>query len=290
MPASTVTDLSPSQMTASLLIFSLGLLGLVLLVKFVSRAVGADRVSWCDASRRLALMPASIVPIWPLLVMLATGGLLALMQPGQTGADQHTPPSGFALAGAVLFQQGIMLTAVAACLVLAGRGWRDLLGAPARVSARQAIATGLRGGVMLLPPVWLLTFLSSVSLQRLGAPVEPQVTLQWLAGDSLDRFAQLFILLTAVVTAPIVEEVIFRGLLLPALTRRSARPIEGMLLSSLLFAAIHMHAPSLLPIGAIGIACSIGYGATRHLLTPIVMHAVFNAISLLAFYVRASGA
>jgi membrane protease YdiL (CAAX protease family) len=91
----------------------------------------------------------------------------------------------------------------------------------------------------------------------------------------------------AVLIAPTVEEFVFRGILFRALLRHR-RFAYAALLSGAYFALVHLHAPSFLPLLALSAAFSAGYAATGSILTPIVMHALFNAVSLLAYFAGSS--
>jgi membrane protease YdiL (CAAX protease family) len=87
--------------------------------------------------------------------------------------------------------------------------------------------------------------------------------------------------LCAVVIAPLQEELLFRGILLPWLRRKlAARP--AIALSALIFSALHSDAwPA--PIPLFVLALFLGYLAhhTNSLVAPIALHATFNAISML---------
>lgn len=92
----------------------------------------------------------------------------------------------------------------------------------------------------------------------------------------------LAVFMAASVQAPIVEEVLFRGSLLPAMSRVFQSPLYGIVLSSLIFASGHSTGlPSWLPLASIGaMAAALTY-QTRSLVPAIVMHAVHNTSMLL---------
>ena len=83
----------------------------------------------------------------------------------------------------------------------------------------------------------------------------------------------------AVVVAPVAEEVVFRGYLYGVLRRYGGR-IPAILVSSLLFAAIHVHLPSLLGLGVLAVILCLLYERTGSLWSTIAMHAAFNASTL----------
>ncbi len=87
----------------------------------------------------------------------------------------------------------------------------------------------------------------------------------------------------AVVAAPLVEEFIFRGLLFRGL-ERMGRPALAILGSAAVFAVIHPPI-SAAPVFVLGLAAAIGLRRTGLLLTPIIAHAAYNGIVLVAgFY------
>jgi hypothetical protein len=81
------------------------------------------------------------------------------------------------------------------------------------------------------------------------------------------------------VVAPVVEELLFRGVLLPAVNRLvGARP--AIVIVSLLFALVHGHWPSMVPLFMLSTALCLAYIYRGSLMTSIVMHASFNALTI----------
>jgi membrane protease YdiL (CAAX protease family) len=111
-----------------------------------------------------------------------------------------------------------------------------------------------------------------------------------IAHDTLELFMESpadgsFILmgLLVVVAAPVMEEVLYRGLLQETLRRVGARPWAAITITSVLFAA--MHWSNTAPHAVIGLfVLSLGFGwvyeRTGRLTAAIVMHAVFNISNL----------
>ena len=279
---------APPFVVAIWLILVLGMLGVVLLWQQLVRVFADWGAARRRVSKRLAALPAAGLDVWPLLLVFGWGlALTALQMLQPESAAAALPTSLFSLLSGSLLQTLLMVLAIAVCMRHAEHGWRLLLGAAGsdrRESVRAAVGAGLRGGIMLLMPVWLLALCGALVLQRIAWPLEQQQAMQWLAGGQLGWAWVVVVIFTALVVAPVVEEVAFRGILLPVLARHGMRPWRALLLSSLLFAALHMHAGSLLPLVGVGLGCGLGYIATGHLLTPIVMHALFNASSLLSLF------
>lgn len=95
---------------------------------------------------------------------------------------------------------------------------------------------------------------------------------------AITALAVTLTILTSVILAPLVEEIIFRGLLFGAL----AKPL-GVLASAAItavaFGAAHGD-PILFPtLAALGFITALAYAATGNLWVPITLHALSNAIA-----------
>jgi uncharacterized protein len=88
----------------------------------------------------------------------------------------------------------------------------------------------------------------------------------------------------AVIVAPIAEEVLFRGYFYGVIRRFGGR-IPAILISSLLFAAIHAHLPSLPGLTVLAVILCLLYERTGSLWAPITMHALFNASTVAALLI-----
>ena len=95
--------------------------------------------------------------------------------------------------------------------------------------------------------------------------------------DFKHRAAVIFM---AVIMAPVAEEVIFRGYFYAVIRNYGGR-LPALLTSSLLFAAIHVHLPSLLGLGILAVILCLVYERTGSLWASITMHAAFNASTIL---------
>lgn len=77
------------------------------------------------------------------------------------------------------------------------------------------------------------------------------------------------------VVAPIWEEVMFRGFLLPSLSR-TLSPAKGIFLTSLLFSLVHFTKEGFLPLMILGAIFGFSYCATRNLFPAIMLHGLWN--------------
>lgn len=96
---------------------------------------------------------------------------------------------------------------------------------------------------------------------------------------SPDLGLRIALVVSAVIVAPLAEELLFRGFLYPAI-KRFTDPVFAMLCSGLLFAAVHNNLPALIPLFILGIAFAAVYEYSGSLWTPIWMHAMFNFCSI----------
>ena len=88
-------------------------------------------------------------------------------------------------------------------------------------------------------------------------------------------FAYLIGLLAPCITAPVWEEVLYRGLLYPWFS--SMFPLElSTSIVSILFAGQHFRPDSFLPLFFLGILWSAVYILSQNLLVPIVIHTMWN--------------
>jgi membrane protease YdiL (CAAX protease family) len=84
--------------------------------------------------------------------------------------------------------------------------------------------------------------------------------------------------IATMVIAPIAEEMLFRGILYPAI-KREGFPRLALWVSSLLFAAIHMNLAAFLPLTFLALVLAWLYEQTGNLLAPIAVHSLFNAFN-----------
>mmetsp|Transcript_39020 Transcript_39020/g.154555 ORF Transcript_39020/g.154555 Transcript_39020/m.154555 type:complete len:98 (+) Transcript_39020:827-1120(+) len=78
------------------------------------------------------------------------------------------------------------------------------------------------------------------------------------------------------ISAPVFEEILYRGFLLPTLV--CYMPMHFAIpASSILFAAHHLNICGVLPLSVLGFAWAIIYTFSRNLLTTILIHAMWNS-------------
>jgi membrane protease YdiL (CAAX protease family) len=155
-------------------------------------------------------------------------------------------------------------------------GWREVLGA-AGWKRCLALALAVLAGVA--PVIFGLKFLSEIVLQRLHVPVADQRAVELLL-NAKTPWLSAYLVFFAVVLAPLGEEFFFRGLLFST-AKRYGWPKLGWVGVSLLFALIHLNAPTFLPLFVLALALTWLYVKTEGLLAPVLAHSLFNAANLL---------
>lgn len=159
----------------------------------------------------------------------------------------------------------------------AGRDWNQAFGLRAS-DFKNVLITASVTLVSVLIPLQLLTLTTQLIFSILGWPLEPQPIIQLML-DIHDPGLRIGLVLVAVLGAPVVEEVFFRGLLYPCLKQRLGFG-HALWINAALFAAFHRHGASALPLFGLGIAFTLLYEWRGNLGASILMHAGFNSFSM----------
>ena len=109
--------------------------------------------------------------------------------------------------------------------------------------------------------------------ELLQGPVKMVMTGDWTMRS--------YVIIQALIIAPIGEECLFRGFLFNII-RDKWGTIAGAAISSLAFASIHFSLPQLIPLFVLALLQCRLYMKTRTLVAPILVHFIFNAISVTA--------
>lgn len=221
--------------------------------------------------------------------------LLGVFLTAQIAAASLAPPltewlqlSATQAEGVALLMQTVCLPAI--CLTLffllaRARGIAPVAfrGPEPRLSTLACAGWGAAYYLAALPFVGIAAAMALAVLYALGFPAERQPIIDVLLSPDLPRWVRIDVTILAVTLVPAVEEAIFRGLLLP-LALRQVRPAWAVMGVSAIFAVLHLHVPSLAPLFVLACALSLAYLHTGSLLVPIIMHGLFNGVSLAALY------
>jgi membrane protease YdiL (CAAX protease family) len=147
----------------------------------------------------------------------------------------------------------------------------------------KALLIALYAFLVLVPVIFPLTLGWSLMLELLGIEPAPQ--------DAVEVFTQLdtlplllsMVFLTVVV-APVSEEFLFRGCLYRFIKARSAI-IPALIVTNILFAALHQNLLSFLPLFILGVALVYIYEKSGDLKVPILLHGIFNLNTVIVIVV-----
>ena len=219
-----------------------------------------------------------------LILVLMFVGFISMQLAAPTSQTQTAAnlPGAVDMIGGILYSEVIFLGMAAGPLValkLRGMSLRETFG------LKRLGTGGVLGAAFVLLLVAFPLIAASLEISRVllaGAGyrnTEPQEMVRFLAkdGSQIARFAVAF---SAVVMAPFQEELIFRGYLY-GVARRFVGPAGGAVLVSLLFAAIHVHAPSFAGLFVLAMCLTLAYEWTGSLFVPMAMHAMFNSITVI---------
>jgi membrane protease YdiL (CAAX protease family) len=179
----------------------------------------------------------------------------------------------------VLFQYLVLMVAPLLILHLLLRGrqapeggwlqwrWRPLV---------EALSQAMGALLMVMPLVALASWLLSLVWSEPGGS-NPLLDLVFHSGD---RVALLCLGLTATVLAPLFEETLFRGVLLPVLAQRLGA-MGAVLASAALFALAHLSLGELVPLFVLGVGLGLLRWRTGRLAPGVFMHGFWNALTFL---------
>ena len=125
----------------------------------------------------------------------------------------------------------------------------------------------------------LLTIGSHVVLDPLTSVVPMSDTLMKLLEGMRSQPIPYFMM--AVVAAPLLEEIMFRGIILDGYLK-NYRPWQGILVSALLFGVIHGNLPQGIGAFVLGVFYGWFYWKTNSILPVIFLHLINNAIAFFA--------
>ncbi len=149
---------------------------------------------------------------------------------------------------------------------------------PNAVKGVKAIGAGLLIYLMGLPIIGATMILGAQLFSFLPAPEHPATKMI----PEATGYQMIAIFIAAAIQAPIVEEITFRGTLLPAMQRLLNRPVAALIIANLIFAAIHPTGiPAWPALAMIGIVASFAVYQTGSLLPAIAIHSIHNGALVL---------
>jgi membrane protease YdiL (CAAX protease family) len=211
--------------------------------------------------------------IWVWLAGLLAATLAAGIAAGIRGRGDVTDPDGIDLVVGLLAQNVAILVGLVVVSRYKGRGTlRDDFGLVVRARDWPWLAAGVLLQVASFGLVALLDVVGGELDQQQAVE-----TLERTGGPEL-----VLLVLGVAVLAPLVEELLFRGLLLRSLVRRTSS-VVAVAVSAVVFAGVHLldpsTAPVLAPLMLVGAVAGIRTVRTGDLSQAILVHAGFNLLS-----------
>ena len=144
---------------------------------------------------------------------------------------------------------------------------------------KDAIFQGIKGWLTIVPFVLLISLImnSLIDNQNGSNPLLEIV----LNNNNYLSFILLFI--TTTLLAPLFEEIIFRGILLPTLARDFGI-ILGIIVSAFIFALAHLSLGEMPPLFVLGIGLGVTRIASGSLLSSVIMHSFWNGLTFLNLF------
>src|SRR5690554_2343922 len=137
--------------------------------------------------------------------------------------------------------------------------------------------------------IMVLVSISIVAIQTgIIAPIVNSLPMPEFMQKVFLEFANqngVFSFIAIVIAAPIIEELIFRGIILDGLLQRYS-PVKSIFLSSILFGIVHLNPWQFVSALIIGIFSGWVYYRTRKLSLSILIHFVNNLVAFGGMYFR----
>lgn len=144
---------------------------------------------------------------------------------------------------------------------------------------------------------YLLIFPMMIGMMFIGEFITAQIpTTGPFFGEYYKFFEQLMskltddpviMIITAVIMAPIFEEIVFRGIIQKGLINAGIKPWKAILFSSVVFGLVHANPWQFVGAALLGGVLGLVYYKTKSLLLPMLLHAFNNLCSsVLVFYTR----
>lgn len=177
------------------------------------------------------------------------------------------------LAGTVMYE-GVTLVLIGVFLRMHRIRWSEAFGFTTKRIAR-TLGLAALATAFILPITMALGEVSRLTLEGMGqqAPLqEPVRALQ--STETLQQ--QIYFAIVMVFIAPVVEEMMFRGILYPSI-KQLGFPKFALWFTSIFFAFLHANAVAFIPLLFMAVILTFLYETTENLIAPIVTHTLFNA-------------
>jgi len=278
----------PPLIVASLLILAILVSSAALWIRHIQHSrrqividngVPAWPIGWVDFGIFACAMVITV------FVVQNVAAVLFLSAPIEGEAPQELTPR-LAVIAVLLLQLPMLAVFYAARRFYPGHYASQLNNAELTVGVafRQAVPLFL----MCLPLIWIASLIWThllTALEAAGAidAFEPQALIT-LFQDGGDPIAISLLVALAILLAPIVEEIVFRGCVYRFLKSQTTL-LPAQILSGCVFSFMHWNLMSFVPLVIVGVFLARVYEKSGNLIVAIWFHAFFNAFSLLMLFI-----
>lgn len=140
------------------------------------------------------------------------------------------------------------------------------------------IKQGIKRYLITLPLIMLAGFIINLISSYYGQNPEMQDVVRWVLEEK-SLFILVSLIFFGIIIAPVIEEIMFRGFLQPALKNSFGRRY-AVVVSASLFAAVHMDIFAFFQIFILGMLLGYLYEKTQTLIASIVVHVLHNSLTL----------
>jgi membrane protease YdiL (CAAX protease family) len=147
---------------------------------------------------------------------------------------------------------------------------------------RQALILGMLAALIFLPVGQILQQGSIAAMERFQVSSEEQQAVHALR-TTRTWLDQVSLAAVAILLVPAAEEILFRGILYPAI-RQAGFPKLALWVTSLIFAAVHANLAIFVPLLVLALILALLYEKTNNLLVTITAHSLFNALNFARFF------
>ncbi|OVE75391.1 hypothetical protein BVX97_04795 [bacterium E08(2017)] len=275
-------ELTPAQSLIGILLLCIIIAGIVLNI-ILYRKYRSKPLRWRFLIRRIQSRPWSLYDGAKLFVVFSS--LAAIFYITAMFIPREVLHSPVFLLSEIIIMPATALLATWSLINSKQISLREAFGIKWKNCIRNALQ-GVMCYLAVMPYLLISSIISLSVLTYLGYEIEHQPIIQVLTDPQSPRWLYVTLVISAIVSAPVVEETLFRGIILPLCFKRMSA-VSAILFVSLFFAVVHVHIPVIAPIFVLATGLSLGYIATGSLLVPIFAHATFNAVSIIAFMIEA---
>ncbi|KXK30024.1 MAG: hypothetical protein UZ01_01808 [Candidatus Brocadia sinica] len=140
------------------------------------------------------------------------------------------------------------------------------------------IKQGIKRYLITLPLIMLAGFIINLISGYFGQNPEMQDVVRWVLEEK-SLFVLVSLIFFGIVIAPVIEEIMFRGFLQPAL-KNFFGGRYAIVLSASLFAGVHMDIFAFFQIFILGMLLGYLYEKTQTLVASIIVHVLHNSLTL----------